>query len=74
MEIVRSIKHPEEVLALLKFKLGGCQSIMPKCDMVSWFDHSLILSAVAVARAVAVAVAVGVSDRVRDGVSPSVSL
>ena len=34
MEIVKSIAHPDEVLALLKFKLGGGQHIIPKQKLV----------------------------------------
>ena len=29
-----ALHHPDEILALFKFKFGGCESIMPKCNMV----------------------------------------
>ncbi|XP_077990263.1 squalene synthase-like [Glandiceps talaboti] len=32
MDFVRSFIHPDEVYALLKYKLGGCNSVMPKLD------------------------------------------
>ncbi|XP_050389629.1 squalene synthase isoform X1 [Patella vulgata] len=32
MEFVKSFAHPDEVMALVKFKMGGCQAVMPKCD------------------------------------------
>ncbi|KAH9492738.1 Farnesyl-diphosphate farnesyltransferase [Bulinus truncatus] len=32
MDLLKSFKHPEEVMALLKFKLGGSEVVMPKCD------------------------------------------
>lgn len=40
MDLLKSITHPEEVYALLHFKLGGCQTVQPKgsqemCDDLS---------------------------------------
>ena len=35
MGLLSSLAHPEEVVALLKFKFGGCETVMPKCDFVS---------------------------------------
>ncbi|BFZ11069.1 hypothetical protein BsWGS_14108 [Bradybaena similaris] len=32
MEILKSFAHPDEVMALLRFKFGGCEVVMPKCD------------------------------------------
>lgn len=32
MEIVKSIMHPEEFFALVRFKLGFCDSVKSKCD------------------------------------------
>ena len=37
MEILKSLGHPDEVLALMKFKIGGCDSISPKDKDVSIF-------------------------------------
>lgn len=30
MDIVKSLAHPDEVYALLRFRLGGCEAVMPK--------------------------------------------
>ncbi|KAI8764680.1 squalene synthase [Biomphalaria glabrata] len=35
MDLLKSFSHPEEVMALLKFKLGGSEVVMPKCDFNS---------------------------------------
>ena len=35
MDVLRSLGHPEEILNLFKFKMGGCSSVMPKLDYVS---------------------------------------
>ncbi|XP_048842083.1 squalene synthase isoform X2 [Brienomyrus brachyistius] len=32
MDIVKSLGHPEEMYNLLKFKMGGCRTVMPKLD------------------------------------------
>ncbi|KAL8578820.1 hypothetical protein ACOMHN_022113 [Nucella lapillus] len=32
MDILKSFGHPDEVYALLRFKFGGCEAVMPKCD------------------------------------------
>ncbi|XP_076457035.1 squalene synthase-like isoform X2 [Babylonia areolata] len=32
MDILKSFAHPDEVYALLRFKFGGCEAVMPKCD------------------------------------------
>ncbi|KAI0237915.1 Squalene synthase [Lamellibrachia satsuma] len=32
MGLLACLAHPEEIVALLKFKLGGCETVMPKCD------------------------------------------
>ena len=34
-DIVKSLGHPEEILNLLKFKMGGCRAVMAKLDYVS---------------------------------------
>ena len=35
MDILKSLGHPEELLNLFKFKMGGCRAVMPKLDYVS---------------------------------------
>ncbi|XP_005095010.1 squalene synthase [Aplysia californica] len=35
MDLLKSFSHPEEVMALLRFKFGGCEVVMPKCDFNS---------------------------------------
>lgn len=35
MDILKSLGHPEEILNLFKFKMGGCTAVMPKLDYVS---------------------------------------
>ncbi|XP_059141839.1 squalene synthase-like [Physella acuta] len=35
MDLLKSITHPDEVIALLRFKMGGSKAIMPKCDLNS---------------------------------------
>ncbi|XP_059354100.1 squalene synthase isoform X2 [Carassius carassius] len=32
MEILKSLGHPEEIINLFKYKIGGCRSVMPKLD------------------------------------------
>lgn len=32
MDILKSFAHPDEVYALLRFKLGGCEAVLPKCN------------------------------------------
>ncbi|CAL8313128.1 unnamed protein product [Lota lota] len=32
MDIVKSLGHPEEIMNLFKFKMGGCRAVMPKLD------------------------------------------
>ncbi|XP_052450946.1 squalene synthase-like isoform X2 [Carassius gibelio] len=32
MDILKSLGHPEEIINLFKYKLGGCRSVMPKLD------------------------------------------
>ncbi|CAL1545763.1 unnamed protein product [Lymnaea stagnalis] len=32
MDLLKSFTHPDEVYALLRFKFGGCEVVMPKCD------------------------------------------
>ncbi|KAK3764574.1 hypothetical protein RRG08_066438 [Elysia crispata] len=32
MDILKSFAHPEELLALFRFKLGGCDAVIPKYD------------------------------------------
>ncbi|XP_059368006.1 squalene synthase-like isoform X2 [Carassius carassius] len=32
MDILKSLGHPEEIINLFKYKLGGCSSVMPKLD------------------------------------------
>ncbi|CAL8393935.1 squalene synthase isoform X2 [Gadus morhua] len=34
-DIVKSLGHPEEILNLLKFKMGGCRAVMAKLDYES---------------------------------------
>ena len=36
-DIVKSLGHPEEILNLLKFKMGGCRAVMAKLDYVSTY-------------------------------------
>lgn len=51
MGLLACLAHPEEVVALLKFKLGGCETVMPKCDFVSipgagqyfFMDHAMAM-------------------------------
>ncbi|MGH0123367.1 UNVERIFIED_CONTAM: hypothetical protein FKN15_028458 [Acipenser sinensis] len=35
MDILKSLGHPEEIYNLLKFKMGGCHTVMPKLDYES---------------------------------------
>ncbi|XP_033846415.1 squalene synthase isoform X2 [Periophthalmus magnuspinnatus] len=35
MDILKSLGHPEELLNLFKFKMGGCRAVMPKLDYES---------------------------------------
>lgn len=35
MDILKSLGHPEEIINLFKFKMGGCRAVMPKLDYVS---------------------------------------
>lgn len=35
MDILKSLGHPEEILNLFRFKMGGCTAVMPKLDYVS---------------------------------------
>ncbi|XP_074541794.1 squalene synthase isoform X2 [Halichoeres trimaculatus] len=35
MDIVKSLGHPEEILNLFRFKMGGCSAVMPKLDYES---------------------------------------
>jgi len=35
MDILKSLGHPEEIINLFKYKIGGCRSVMPKLDYVS---------------------------------------
>lgn len=35
MDILKSLGHPEEIINLFKFKMGGCSAVMPKLDYVS---------------------------------------
>ncbi|KAK7092172.1 squalene synthase-like [Littorina saxatilis] len=30
MDILKSFRHPDEIYALLRFKLGGCEAVMPR--------------------------------------------
>ncbi|XP_043075820.1 squalene synthase isoform X2 [Puntigrus tetrazona] len=32
MDILKSLGHPEEIINLFKYKIGGCRSVMPKLD------------------------------------------
>lgn len=32
MDVLKSIAHPDEVYALLLFKLGGCEAVIPNCN------------------------------------------
>ncbi|CAL8316078.1 unnamed protein product [Merluccius merluccius] len=32
MDILKSLGHPEEIINLLRFKMGGCRAVMPKLD------------------------------------------
>ena len=41
MDILKSFAHPEELLALFRFKLGGCDAVIPKYDYVSTQDIEL---------------------------------
>uniref|UniRef100_A0A3B4ZZ04 Uncharacterized protein n=1 Tax=Stegastes partitus TaxID=144197 RepID=A0A3B4ZZ04_9TELE len=36
MDILKSLGHPEEIFNLFKFKMGGCRTVMPKLDYVSY--------------------------------------
>ncbi|ESP03225.1 hypothetical protein LOTGIDRAFT_56072, partial [Lottia gigantea] len=36
MEFLKSFAHPDEVMALVKFKMGGCEAVMPKTDPKSF--------------------------------------
>ncbi|KAM4712562.1 LOW QUALITY PROTEIN: squalene synthase [Anableps anableps] len=38
MDILKSLGHPEEILNLFKFKMGGCRAVMPKLDYESMSD------------------------------------
>lgn len=42
MDILKSLGHPEELINLFKFKIGGCRTIMPKLDYVSKTSEHLI--------------------------------
>ena len=45
MDLFKSLSHPDEVYALLKFKIGGCEATIPKLDYVSSSkDFSIIFS------------------------------
>uniref|UniRef100_A0A0B7A0C6 Squalene synthase n=1 Tax=Arion vulgaris TaxID=1028688 RepID=A0A0B7A0C6_9EUPU len=35
MDLLKSFAYPEELLALLRFKFGGCEVVMPKCDFTT---------------------------------------
>ncbi|KAJ8009669.1 hypothetical protein DPEC_G00093900 [Dallia pectoralis] len=35
MDIVKSLRYPEELFNLVKFKMGGCRTVMPKLDYES---------------------------------------
>lgn len=35
MDILKSLGHPEEILNLLRFKMGACAAVMPRLDYVS---------------------------------------
>ncbi|KAJ1148915.1 hypothetical protein NDU88_001739 [Pleurodeles waltl] len=38
MDILKSLGHPDEIYKLLKFKMGGCSTIMPRLDYDSMSD------------------------------------
>ncbi|CAL9692402.1 unnamed protein product [Knipowitschia caucasica] len=38
MDVLKSLGHPEELLNLFKFKMGGCSAVMPKLDYESMSD------------------------------------
>ena len=35
MDFLKSFTHPDEIVALVRFKLGACESVVPKCNFVS---------------------------------------
>lgn len=35
MDILKSFRHPDEIYALLRFKLGGCEAVMPRNNQVT---------------------------------------
>ncbi|PVD32387.1 hypothetical protein C0Q70_07821 [Pomacea canaliculata] len=35
MDFLKALTHPDEVYALIRFKFGGCEAVMPKNDQVS---------------------------------------
>uniref|UniRef100_A0A673GF58 Uncharacterized protein n=1 Tax=Sinocyclocheilus rhinocerous TaxID=307959 RepID=A0A673GF58_9TELE len=35
MDILKSLGHPEEIINLFKYKIGGFRSVMPTLDYVS---------------------------------------
>ena len=35
MDVLKSIAYPDELMAIVKFKLGGCNTVQPKHDLVS---------------------------------------
>uniref|UniRef100_A0A8B9HC01 Squalene synthase n=1 Tax=Astyanax mexicanus TaxID=7994 RepID=A0A8B9HC01_ASTMX len=35
MDILKSLGHPEEIINLFKYKMGGCRTVMPKLDYES---------------------------------------
>ncbi|XP_046547404.1 squalene synthase-like isoform X1 [Haliotis rubra] len=32
MDLLRSVSHPDEILALVRYKLGDCRAVLPQCD------------------------------------------
>ena len=46
MELLKSIGHPDEISALLRFKLGKSSVVKPQCSLVSIGTGITILKAI----------------------------